>query len=98
VIQHHTTSGPWLWAPGNAIRVKACSCTQDAIRWLQAVVARAAAAGIFSSNEEVDDIATADLKYLLLPYMQGYLLSDTREKDPHKRLAALDEAKHQLTR
>ena len=71
-------------------------CTQDAIRWLQAAVAKASAVGIFSSNEEVDDIATADLKYLLLPYLQGYLLSETHERDTHKRLASLEEATHHL--
>lgn len=73
-------------------------CTQDAIRWLQAAVAKASAVGIFSSNEEVDDIATADLKYLLLPYLQGYLLSGTHERDTHKRLASLEEATHHLMR
>ena len=61
-------------------------------------MARASAVGIFSSNEEVDDIATADLKYLLLPYMQGFLLSDTRETQPQKRLAALEDATFHLTR
>ena len=54
--------------------------------------------GIFSSNEEVDDIATADLKYLLLPYLQGHLLSETHERDTHKRLASLEEAAHHLMR
>ena len=71
---------------------------QDALRWLQAAVARASAVGILSSNEEVDDVATADLKYMLLPYMQGHVLSDTRERDPHKRLAVLEEAGSHLLR
>ena len=61
-----------------------CICVQDAIRWLQAAVARVSAAGVLSSNEEVDDIPTADLKFLLLPYMQGYLLSDSRERNAQK--------------
>ena len=56
------------------------------------------AAGVLSSNEEVDDIPTADLKFLLLPYMQGYLLSDSRERDVQKRLEAMQEAGSQLTR
>ena len=54
--------------------------------------------GIFSSNEEADDIATADLKYLLLPYMQGYILSETHERDTHKRLASLEEAVRDIGR
>ena len=74
-----------------------CICAQDAIRWLQAAVARVSAAGVLSSNEEVDDIPTADLKYLLLPYMQGYLLSDSRERDVHKRLEGMQEASSHLT-
>ncbi len=73
-------------------------CVQDAIRWLQAAVVRVSTAGVLSSNEEVDDIPTADMKYLLLPYMQGYLLSDSRERDVHKRLEAMQEAGSHLTR
>ena len=43
-----------------------------------------------SSNEEVDDIATADIKYLLLPYMQGFLLSETPgRRSPQKRRCQL---------
>ena len=61
-------------------------------------MAKASAVGVFSSNEEVDDIATADLKYLLLPYLQGYLLSETHERDIHKRLPCLEEAGHHLVR
>ena len=71
---------------------------QDAIRWLQAAVVRVSAASVLSLNEEVDDIPTADLKYLLLPYMQGYLLSDSRERDAHKRLEVMQEAGSHLTR
>ena len=55
------------------------------------------AAGVLSSNEEVDDIPTADLKYLLLPYMQGCLLSDSQERDVPKRLEAMQEAGSHLT-
>ncbi|GFR45291.1 hypothetical protein Agub_g6343 [Astrephomene gubernaculifera] len=32
-------------------------------------------AGVFSSNEDRDDLATADIKYLLVPYYRGSLLS-----------------------
>ncbi|CAK0786976.1 hypothetical protein CVIRNUC_010192 [Coccomyxa viridis] len=72
--------------------------SKDAIRWLQAAVVRVSAASVLSLNEEVDDIPTADLKYLLLPYMQGYLLSDSRERDAHKRLEVMQEAGSHLTR
>lgn len=77
---------------------QAFCCAQDAIRWLQAAVAKASVVGIFSSNEDIDDIATADLKYLLLPYMQGYLLSETHERDTPERLASLEEAGHHIVR
>ncbi len=33
------------------------------------------AAGIFSSNEDQEDLATADVKYLLIPYYRGSLLA-----------------------
>ena len=61
-------------------------------------MSKASAVGIFSSNEEVDEIATADLKYLLLPYLQGHLLSETHERDTRMRLASLEEAGHHLVR
>lgn len=32
-------------------------------------------AGIFSSNEDADDLATADVKFLLVPFYIGSLLS-----------------------
>ena len=31
-------------------------------------------AGLFSANEDVDDLSTADMKYLLLPYYRARLL------------------------
>merc|ERR1719456_647661 len=53
-----------------------------------AKLARAAdALSLFSSNEELDEVATGDLKSLLLPYFLGKL--DSLEPDLEKRLAAL---------
>lgn len=37
------------------------------------------AEGLFSANEEADDIQTPDLKYLLLPFLQGELLAGAQE-------------------
>lgn len=55
--------------------------------------ARATAAvdslGLFSPNEEADDIATRDLKYLLLPFYRGELAAASRVSDPEARADAL---------
>lgn len=38
--------------------------------------------GLFSPNEQTEDIATGDLKYLLIDCLLGDLLSRTDERDP----------------
>ena len=51
--------------------------------------------GLFSPNEEAEDIPTSDLKYLLLPFYRGELAAQTRARDPLSRAAALaDAAQH----
>eukprot|EP00913_Durusdinium_trenchii_P013321 g12503.t1 len=45
---------------------------------------------LFSPNEELDDISTTDLKYLLVPYMLAEVVAATREME--KRLPSLREA------
>lgn len=52
--------------------------------------------GLFSSNEQVEDIATADLKYLLVPYLSGDMLSRSTTRDIHKRTELLKEAATRL--
>lgn len=48
--------------------------------------------GLFSSNDEVEDISTADLKYLLIDYYAGDLGSRTCAREPRDRLRDLLEA------
>lgn len=55
-----------------------------------------AALGLFSSNEQAEDIATADLKYLLVPYLWGDLLSRSRTQDLSKRVQLLSNASELL--
>ncbi|XP_032410569.1 immunoglobulin-binding protein 1 [Xiphophorus hellerii] len=46
---------------------------------------------LFSRNEEVEEIATADLKYLLLPALLGAL--HMKQSSPHKRLETVQIAR-----
>ena len=48
---------------------------QEGIRLLRLASQLVEAAGLFSPNEEKDDVATADLRVLLVPYYLGELLS-----------------------
>lgn len=48
--------------------------------------------GLFSPNEEADDISTADLKYLLTPFFLAELQAETDERDPALRKARLQAA------
>lgn len=45
---------------------------------------------LFSPNEELDDISTADLKFLLVPFLLGEVMAATRDMD--SRLTALRNA------
>jgi hypothetical protein len=49
---------------------------QAAALWRQAALA-ADAAALFSPNEELEDLATADIKYLLIPFYHAEALSAT---------------------
>jgi len=62
------------------------------LRGLQAAVA---AAGTFSRNEELDDVHTADLRYLSVPYLLSELLAKVVDDD---RLEHLEEARSLLDR
>ncbi|KAL3146049.1 hypothetical protein ABBQ38_015401 [Trebouxia sp. C0009 RCD-2024] len=48
--------------------------------------------GLFSSNEDADDLATADLKYMLVPAMHGDILAQTSARDPEVRRQTLQTA------
>lgn len=65
---------------------------QEAIRWLQSCSRMVASLSLFSSNEEAEDIATADLKYLLVPYLLGHFMSLGGMQDVHKRMNTLEAA------
>lgn len=54
--------------------------------------------GVFSSNEELDDIATADLPFLLLPKLLADLLARTSLREPAERATVLEEAAAQYSR
>ncbi|KAA6417860.1 MAG: hypothetical protein FRX49_12158 [Trebouxia sp. A1-2] len=45
---------------------------------------------LFSNNEDADDIATADLKYMLIPAMHGDILAQTQVRDPEYGLLSKD--------
>eukprot|EP00428_Durinskia_dybowskii_P019387 CAMPEP_0170208582 /NCGR_PEP_ID=MMETSP0116_2-20130129/3877_1 /TAXON_ID=400756 /ORGANISM="Durinskia baltica, Strain CSIRO CS-38" /LENGTH=380 /DNA_ID=CAMNT_0010459057 /DNA_START=57 /DNA_END=1199 /DNA_ORIENTATION=- len=59
-------------------------------RKLKAIAVRVAQLRLFSPNEELDDISTADLKFLLVPYLLAEVLGATR--DTNERLQALRQA------
>ncbi|KAJ9517549.1 hypothetical protein QJQ45_024965 [Haematococcus lacustris] len=53
------------------------------------------ASALFSSNEDADDIATADLKYLLAPFYLAELLTSSPAPDgPSQRLQLVKDALH----
>lgn len=61
---------------------------------LRHAVAQVDRAGVFSSNETKDDIATSDLKYVLAPFYLSEVVSHTRTPDPSARLPVVTEAAH----
>ncbi|CAL8464841.1 g4376 [Coccomyxa elongata] len=65
---------------------------EEAVRWLQKCSRLVATLGLFSSNEQAEDIATADLKYLLVPFLLGDILSRSRTQGLHRRVGLLNDA------
>ncbi|KAL4448055.1 hypothetical protein ABPG75_005274 [Micractinium tetrahymenae] len=64
----------------------------EAAACLRAAAAAADALALFSANEDRDDLATADIKYLLIPFYQAEVATHTHAEDPAVRLAALEAA------
>ncbi|KAL4444923.1 hypothetical protein ABPG77_003973 [Micractinium sp. CCAP 211/92] len=64
----------------------------DGAACLRAAAAAADALALFSANEDRDDLATGDIKYLLIPFYQAEVASHTHADDPSVRLAALEAA------
>eukprot|EP00891_Asterochloris_glomerata_P008622 jgi/Astpho2/8622/fgenesh1_pg.00126_%23_34_t len=61
----------------------------QALRQCQQQVQRLA---LFSSNEDAEDITSADLKYLLVPAVLADLLARTPEQEPQQRLHLVGQA------
>mmetsp|Transcript_32758 Transcript_32758/g.76171 ORF Transcript_32758/g.76171 Transcript_32758/m.76171 type:complete len:352 (-) Transcript_32758:64-1119(-) len=57
---------------------------------LKAIASRVVQLRLFSPNEELDDVSTADLKFLLVPYLLAEATAATREMS--QRLSALRQA------
>ncbi|GAB4823929.1 hypothetical protein N2152v2_010975 [Parachlorella kessleri] len=68
---------------------------QEGIRLLRLASQLVEAAGLFSPNEDKDDLATADLRYLLVPYYLGELLSQADPGDPGAKRSVLGSAQQQ---
>ena len=49
---------------------------ERALSSLNAAISKTESSALFSSNEELEDVSTADLKYLLLPALRGDVLRD----------------------
>lgn len=71
---------------------------QRAVGWLRRCSTMVDTLGVFSSNEELDDIATADLPFLLLPKLLADLLARTPLREPAERATVLEEAAAQYSR
>lgn len=62
-----------------------------AVTWLEETERRLAALGVLSPNEDADDISTADLQFILLPFRIAQLQSVINSpQDPSARIAALE--------
>lgn len=63
---------------------------QDAIACLERAACLVDTLGLFSSNETADDLATADIKYLLVPHHHATLLARLHQaNDPEARLESV---------
>lgn len=87
VCTRHTV---WLTAQTTA--------AQRAVEWLRRCTAVADALGVFSRNEELDDVATGDLRLLLVPKLLADLLARTPLREPLERAAQLKQAAAEYSR
>lgn len=60
-----------------------------ALEMLQRCEAMIDTAGLFSDNEDRDDVPTNHIRYLLAPYYRAEIMASTREREPRPRLIAL---------
>ena len=68
------------------------------LAWLQRSEDLIGRLGLFSANEQAEDIATGDLKYLLVAAYIGDLQCNTDEHKPERRKDELENALHSYTR
>lgn len=73
---------------------EATDSMREGCDWLNRCLDRIDQLGIFSANEELEDVATADLKYLLVPWMLAELL---QRQMTGSRLQALRAARLHLS-
>lgn len=73
-----------------------CLAPQQALRWLQLSAHKVDTLGLFSPNEQAEDVATADLKYLLVPYLLAEAQSRDSTQDKALHLQRLEEAASSL--
>ncbi|CAD7697788.1 unnamed protein product [Ostreobium quekettii] len=62
--------------PASGDRGRSLLCA--ALAWLAEAEARLALLGVFSPNEDADDLATGDLKYVLVPFYMAELMAAAR--------------------
>jgi immunoglobulin-binding protein 1 len=71
---------------------------EEALSALRQAAAQASAAGVFSANETLDDVATADLKYLLIDALLGDLAGRraSTSTEPAARVVVVRDAEAHL--
>uniref|UniRef100_A0A1B6DT47 Immunoglobulin-binding protein 1 n=1 Tax=Clastoptera arizonana TaxID=38151 RepID=A0A1B6DT47_9HEMI len=63
---------------------------QTAIKFLEGVTQRVSIANIFSTNENVEEVATCDLKFFLLPFLLGNLILKLSSKERNNIVQTAD--------
>ena len=71
---------------------------QEAEGWLRQCEVLVDRLGLFSPNEEVEDIATGDLKYLLVSQQHAEVVARMAGREPHARRRGLMRALESYTR
>ena len=66
---------------------------RSALLDLRQCTSRVANLHLFSANEQLADITTRDLVYILVPYVLSEVLSRVRTTDPPERLDLVNEVK-----
>ncbi|KAJ4481141.1 TAP42-like protein [Lentinula aciculospora] len=75
---------------------KAQNLLQSSLNDIRTLQSRIAGLSLFSPNEILEDIATADLVYLLVPYVCAQVQDRVKAVERDERLASLTLSKHHL--